>query len=102
MQIRFFCVKRQAKDDFLKDVESTIAITLQIYCGNKLLVKMFNLSNRTLPQDEIRKLSMGLKFMSTPEKQNIQEMQNDFDEFHKKKKDRKNYSMKMIFRMINL
>ena len=29
MQIYFFCVKRQAKNDFLKDVESTVVIGLR-------------------------------------------------------------------------
>ena len=27
LQIYFFCVKRQAKNDFLKDVESTVVLT---------------------------------------------------------------------------
>ena len=30
LQIYFFCVKRQSKNDFLKDVESTVGTTLQV------------------------------------------------------------------------
>lgn len=37
-----------------------------------------------MTQNEISVLSRGLKFTPTPEKQNIQEMQNDIDEFHRK------------------
>ncbi|MCG8094140.1 MAG: hypothetical protein JAZ17_11035 [Candidatus Thiodiazotropha endolucinida] len=42
------------------------------------------MSDRTLSQDEISILSRGLKFTPTPEKQNIEEMQNDMAEFHRK------------------
>ena len=32
LQVYFFCVKRQAKNDFLKDVESTVGIILSCKC----------------------------------------------------------------------
>ena len=34
LQIRFFCAKRQAKKDFLKDVESTVAASIGLYTSN--------------------------------------------------------------------
>ena len=38
LQIYFFCVKRQAKNDFLKDVESTVGI--ETLCNSHLPIKI--------------------------------------------------------------
>ena len=36
LQIYFFCLKRQAKNDFLKDVESTVTWILTSDCSQKM------------------------------------------------------------------
>ena len=41
LKIYFFCVKRQAKNDFLKDVESTV-VTESAYKGEGVLICRIN------------------------------------------------------------
>ena len=45
LQIYFFCVKRQAKNDFLKDVERTVVSSDQIF----ILIILFDISTRIKP-----------------------------------------------------
>lgn len=53
-------------------------------CDRKKEPKIFNLSNRKLSTNEIKLLTKGLKFTPTPHSANIQELQSDVAEFHRK------------------